>query len=191
MRDTPRRSPGDVASEITTTPAPLVCTSASSVSYIVMDLLVTAPAQAHQVAFIIRSASRQRHYVMDLLNLHKSPFLQTHLTKRMNPDISVTDPSPWSSVSLAGRISTLKMFIVMIHDLFMIITIYSIRQSGTSRISAWPLWFPWHLYSYPCTDKGWHGKIMKKPEALPRPERRKTRAIFYPYRHHCIIKAPE
>jgi hypothetical protein len=60
---------------------------------------------------------------MNFLDRNVPASLQTHLAERMLPDVAITDPLPGTSVTLAGGVATLKVFIVMFHQLLVFLTV--------------------------------------------------------------------
>ena len=106
---------------------------------------VTSLAQAHKVIIIVCSAARQRYDVVNLLGGCKLTFLQTHLTKRMICNVSVTDSFPCPSVPLTHCRVTVIFFVSFILLLLMLRTESAVRKFRTAGIGTRPFRFLWHL----------------------------------------------
>ena len=76
-----------------------------------MYLLVTRPAQAHEVALVVRAAFRQGNNVVDFLDRNVTSLLQAHLAERMLVDVACADALPGASVSFAGRVAARELLV--------------------------------------------------------------------------------
>ena len=118
-----------------------------SVSVFCRYFRVASLAQAHKVIIIVCPAAGQRNDVVNLLGGCKLSFLQTHLTKRMICNVSVTDSFPRSSVPLTHRRVTVIFFVPFILLLLMLCTEPVVRKFRTSGIGTRPFRFLRHLFS--------------------------------------------
>ena len=98
--------------KISTAPAPSVYPAAPLV-----NLLMTADAQALQIIFIVSAAVSQGQNVMDKLCCFVPAVALAQLTKGMAADVPVPNSSPPLIVTLVVVIATGKMLVVVLHQL--------------------------------------------------------------------------
>ena len=113
-RVTPRRTGLRGLLEISTAPAPSLTFAA------LVNLLMTADAQALQVALIMSAAGSQRFDMMHQLGLGESALTLASLTKRMAADVAVPYLSPVLIVPLVVVVATGEVLVVPFHHLLMV-----------------------------------------------------------------------
>ena len=111
-----------------------------------MNLLVTADAQALQIALIMSATISQRFDVMHQLGLAESSLTLTPFTKRMAADVAVPYLSPNLIVPLVVVVTTGKVLVVPLHHLPMVFAVAAlvVSQLWATTIPTWTLWFHWH-----------------------------------------------
>ena len=111
-----------------------------------VNLLVTADAQALQIALIMSAAGSQRFDMMNQLGLAESSLTLTPFTKRMAADVAVPYLSPNLIVSFVLVIATSKVFVVSFHKFPMVFAVATlvVSQLWAATIPTWALWFHWH-----------------------------------------------
>lgn len=140
LRVTPRRTGLRGLLEISTAPAPSVTFAA------LVNLLVTADAQALQIALIMSAAVSQRFDMMHQLGLAESSLTLTPFTKRMAADVAVPYLSPNPIVSLVVVVATGEVLVVPLHHLAVVfaVTAFVVCQLWAATIPTGSLWFSWH-----------------------------------------------
>ena len=88
-----------------------------------VNLLMTADAQALQVALVMSAAICQRFDVMHQLCLGESSLTLTPFTKRMAADVAVSNLTPVLIVSLVVVVATGKVLVVSLHHLPMVFAV--------------------------------------------------------------------
>jgi len=111
-----------------------------------VNLLVTADAQALQIALIMSAAICQRFDVMHQLGLAELSLTLTPFTKRMAADVAVSYLPPILIVSLVVVIATGEVLVVLLHHLSVLfaVTAFVVCQPWATTIPTWTLWFHWH-----------------------------------------------
>lgn len=115
-----------------------------------MNFFMTASAEAHQVAFIIRSAFGDRFDVMHFLYGNVSSVLQTLLAERVLLDVACSYLSPLAAVPLVSVVAAGEVVVVLPHLFFMsravLLAIFS--EVAAAWVTTGTLWFPWHDFHF-------------------------------------------
>jgi hypothetical protein len=93
----------------------------------------------------MRTSLRYGENVVYLLHRSNPSFLKTSFAQRMLLSVTVTDTFPCPTVFLVYVSRTHILVVLALYQLFMFITILTVRQPWASRIGAAPLWFSWHI----------------------------------------------
>ena len=111
-----------------------------------VNLLVTADAQALQVVLIMGATISQRFDVMHQLGRSEFALTLALFTERMAADVAVPYLSPNLIVSLVVIIATSKMFVVLLHHLSVLfaVTAFVVCQPWAATEPAGALWFHGH-----------------------------------------------
>ena len=115
-------------------PAP-VTDSVSSVSEIVMDLVMTGPAERHQIACLMCSSSAYRDDVMYFISHHHLSLLETLLTVRMHGKVSLPDFPPVVPILLLYLRSAGIIVVLFVRQLLMFFTILTSLYSQFSAVT--------------------------------------------------------
>ena len=112
-----------------------------------MNFLVTANAERHEIALVMRAAIAERLDVMHERRRHKASVLSAHLTQRFSCQVSVANPAPRTAVSLMLPIATSEAFVVPLHRLLVLVAVAAlpVREIGTACHAARAFRFPRHL----------------------------------------------
>jgi hypothetical protein len=127
-----------------------------------MNLFMAGPAEAHEVAFLVASAFRKRHDVMNLFHWHVPSFKKAAFTERVLSYVSVTDLLPFVSIAPVCFVAAGEAFVVLFFTLPMLLAVLLtiLTQVPTSWIAAGTFWFTWHRCRL-LSD------IKKTPEGIP------------------------
>ena len=147
-------------------------------------------AQGHKILSGMSAALRDRNLVMDLRRRNNFSFLFTLLTKRVQCDMSVTNPFPGTAILLVDVWESFVFVVLASGHGSMIFTVLSVRQLGASRIGTRSLGFTWHVYppssviagAYTgrCTRLAPHRKPCDSPLVSPPFGHKKSPAEFFP-----------
>ena len=106
---------------------------------------MTRRTQRHKVTLVMRPTFGERHNMVDFLGGCQRVGLGALLTQRMRRDILVTDTLPRSAVAFACSGIAL-VFLITLRLLFVMCRAEAaVRQRRTARVTAWTLWFSWHM----------------------------------------------
>ena len=112
-----------------------------------MNIFVTRHAERHQIVLVMRAAMADRLDVMHERRRHKASALSAHLTQWFFRQVSVTNLSPHTAVSLVLPVAASESFVVPLHRLLMLLAVaaLAVRQVGTAAVAARTFRFPRHL----------------------------------------------
>ena len=106
---------------------------------------MAALTQRHEIVFIVRTAVCQRQDVMHFLGRRQSSCLLALFAQRMRLNITRANPSPCTTVTLAGVWIPLIFVVMMLGNLPVFIAIPAISQSATAGVGAGTLGSLRHL----------------------------------------------
>ena len=109
-----------------------------------MDPGMARFAQGNQIVPSMGTAFRQRFLMVDLLRHHVPAMLQAHFTKRMASHVSIPDLLPGPAVPFLRCRTTFILFVLLVDDLLMLLTVPPIRQFRTARVRTRSLRFSRH-----------------------------------------------
>ena len=92
----------------------------------------------------MRSAFRERNFVMHLFGRHELSVFQTLLTEWVCLHITISNTFPSSAVPTAYSRVSVVLLVAFCFLLCVFLTEPSFRQSGATWERARSLWFPWH-----------------------------------------------
>ena len=117
--------------------------------------------------FIVSAAFFKGNDVVNFFCRGQALLLQTFLAERVGIDVSVSYPSPRSTVTFRGIIGTLVLVVPGVHHLGVFLTVTVVGELGTAGVTARLLGF------------GRHGatsvRVYKKPVWFP------TQASYYSF----------
>ena len=93
-----------------------------------MDPGMTGFAQGNQIVPGMGPAFRQRFLMVDLLRHHVPAVLQAQFTQRMAGHVSIPDLLPGPAVPFLRCRTTFILFVLLVDDLLMLLTVPPIRQ---------------------------------------------------------------
>ena len=110
---------------------------------------MTANAERHQIALVMRAAIAERLDVMHERRRHETSVLSAHLTQRFSCQMPVANPAPHTAVSLVLPIAASKAFVVSLHRFLVLIAVAAlpVREIGTAAVAARTLRFPRHHFT--------------------------------------------
>ena len=113
-----------------------------------MNFLVTADAERHQIALVMRAAIIKRLDVMHERRRHKASVYPAHLTQRLSCQISVANLSPYAAVPLVLFVAASEAFVVPLRPLVLIaVAALPVRKIGTATVAARTFRFPRHHFT--------------------------------------------
>ena len=114
-----------------------------------MNFLVTANAERHEIALVMRAAIAERLDVMHERRRHKASTLSAHLTQRLSCQMSVANLSPYAAIPLVLSVAASEAFVVPLHQLLMLLAVAAlpVRQIGTAAVAARTFRFPRHRFT--------------------------------------------
>lgn len=89
---------------------------------------MTRITKTHQIDFVVRSALRQRLYVVNKICRNASSLCKAVFTKRVTLNVTIAYLSPIAAVSLAAVIPSLKAVVVTVHQLFVFLAVHIVGQ---------------------------------------------------------------
>ena len=112
-----------------------------------MDFLVTANAERHEIALVMRAAIAERLDVMHERRHHKASVRSAHLTQRFSCQMPVANLSPHAAVPLMLSVAASEALVVPLHRLLMLLAVaaLAVRQVGTAAVATRTFRFPRHL----------------------------------------------
>ena len=115
-----------------------------------MNFLVTADAERHEIALVMRAAIAERLDVMHERRRHKASVLFAHLAQRFSCQTPVTNLSPHTAVPLVLSVAASKTFVVPLHRFLMLLAVAALaaRQIGTATVATWAFRFPRHRFPF-------------------------------------------
>ena len=115
-----------------------------------MNFLVTADAERHEIALVMRAAIAERLDVMHERRRHKASVLFAHLAQRFSCQMPVTNLSPHTAVPLVLSVAASKTFVVPLHWFLMLLAVAALaaRQIGTATVATWAFRFPRHRFPF-------------------------------------------
>ena len=113
-----------------------------------MNFLVTANAERHEIALVMRAAIAKRLDVMHERRRHKASVLFAHLAQRFSCQMPVTKLSPHTAVPLVLSVAASKTFVVPLHRFLMLLAVAALaaRQIGTAAVATWAFRVPRHRF---------------------------------------------
>ena len=108
---------------------------------------MTANAERHEIALIMRAAIAERLDVMHERRRHEASVRSANLAQRFSHQMSVTNPAPHTAVSLMLPIATSEAFVVPLHRLLVLVAVAAlpVREIGTACHATRAFRFPRHL----------------------------------------------
>ena len=115
-----------------------------------MNFLVTANAERHEIALVMRAAIAKRLDVMPERRRHKASVLFAHLAQRFSCQMPVTNLSPHTAVPLVLSVAASKTFVVPLHRFLMLLAVAALaaHQIGTATVATWAFRFPRHRFPF-------------------------------------------
>ena len=112
-----------------------------------MDFLVTANAERHQIALVMRAAIAERLDVMHERRRHKASVRSAHLAQRFSHQMEVANLSPHTAVPLVLFVAASEAFVVPLHRLLMLLAVAAlpVREIRAACHAARAFRFPRHL----------------------------------------------
>ena len=112
-----------------------------------MNFLVTANAERHEIALVMRAAIAKRLDVMHKRRRNETSVRSAHLAQRFSCQVSVANLSPRASVPLVLPVAASEAFVVLLHRLLVLLAVaaLAVRQIGTACHAAGAFRFPRHL----------------------------------------------
>ena len=110
---------------------------------------MTANAERHEIALIMRAAIVERLDVMHERRRHEASLRSAHLAQRFSHQMAVANLSPHTAVSLMLPIATSEAFVVPLHRLLVLLAVaaLAVRQVGTAAVAARTFRFPRHRFT--------------------------------------------
>ena len=108
---------------------------------------MTANAERHEIALIMRAAIAERLDVMHERRRHKASVRSAHLAQRFSCQMSVANLSPHTAIPLVLPVAASEAFVVLLHRLLVLLAVaaLAVRQIGTACHAARAFRFPRHL----------------------------------------------
>ena len=112
-----------------------------------MNFLVTADAERHEIALVMRAAIAERLDVMHKRRRHKASVLFARLAQRFSHQMAVANLSPHTAVSLMLPIAASESFVVSLHRLLVLFAVAALLvcEIRTACHAAGAFRFPRHL----------------------------------------------
>jgi len=108
---------------------------------------VAALAQGHEISIVVRTPVCKRTDVMHFLSRRQPAFALTLLAQRMRLNITRANPSPYTTVTLAGAMIALVFVVLMFCNLLVLLAVPTIGQFAAPRIGTRALGFSRHWRS--------------------------------------------
>ena len=102
---------------------------------------MTGFAQGNQVVPGMVTTFGQRFLMVDFFRHHVPAVLQAHFTKRMAGHVSIPDLLPGPAVPFLRCRTTLILFVLVGHDLLVLLIVPPIRQVRTAWEGTRSFWF--------------------------------------------------
>lgn len=109
-----------------------------------MDPGMTGFAQGNQVVPGMGAAFRQRFLMVDFFRHHVPAMLQAQFTQRMAGHVSIPDLLPGPAVPFLRCRTTLILFVPLIDDLLVLLTVPPICQVRAAWVGTGSFRFSWH-----------------------------------------------
>lgn len=109
-----------------------------------MDPGVALLAQSDQVVPIVSPAFRQRLLVVNLFRHHVPAVLETQFTERMAGHVGIPDLLPGPAVPFLRTGTPLILFVPLVHDLLVLLTVPTVRQVRAAWEGTGTFWFSRH-----------------------------------------------
>ena len=111
---------------------------------------MTANAERHEIALIMRAAIAERLDVMHERRRHEASVLFAHLAPRFSCQMPVTNLSPHTAVPLVLSVAASKTFVVPLHRFLMLLAVAALaaRQIGTAAVATWAFRVPRHRFPH-------------------------------------------
>ena len=112
-----------------------------------MNFLVTANAERHEIALVMRAAIAERLDVMHERRRHEASVRSAHLAQRFSCQMPVANPAPRAAVPLMLPIAASEAFVVPLHRLLMLLAVAALLvcEIRTACHAARAFRFPRHL----------------------------------------------
>lgn len=107
-----------------------------AIAKLVVYLVVTRPAKAHQIRLGVRTATCQGKFMMHLLDGCHDTFSQTPLAERMASHVLCPSSEPLPVVFLFNRRLSRVLVVVLSHDFSMFLAVPSVRQLRASGVGT-------------------------------------------------------
>jgi hypothetical protein len=110
---------------------------------------MTAPAETHEVAFVIGSSFRDRNDVVDFLDRNIPSVFKTFFAERMLVHIPRPDLSPLAAVTFVSVVTSGEVIVMLLHQFFVggAVLFAVIAKFFASGIAARAFRFSWHFSS--------------------------------------------